>query len=235
MRKLAGMLAVLAINPVGYAAGLAPDLVLDTVVFHVAAKQWVSTQTALLSVNINATLTNADLVKARADVMERLAKIAVGEWHLTQFDRSQDSSGLEKLYVQAQVRVPQSNLTNIYQSAKSVSKPGASYEVGTVEFTPSLAEVEHIREQLREQLYQQARDELVRLNKVYTGQNYTLNNLVFSDGEIMPLYQSKVYKGQGEMNALATTAQAPAPALVVSNELTLTAMVQAASNRTPGK
>ncbi len=130
----------------------------------------VSTQTALVTVNINATLSNSDLVKARADIMDKLAKISAGDWHLTQFDRSQDSSGLEKLYVQAQARVAQANLTTNYQNAKSVSKPGASYEIGTIEFKPSLDEVQQVRAQLRERIYQQARDELARLNKVYTGQ-----------------------------------------------------------------
>ena len=86
--------------------------------FQVSSKQWVTTQTAILNVNINVTLNNADLVKARADIMDSLNKIAKGDWHLIEFDRSQDSSGLEKLYVQAQARVDQASLTDIYQNAK---------------------------------------------------------------------------------------------------------------------
>ena len=78
---------------------------MDKVLFQISARQWVSTQSALLTVNINATLNNADLVKARADIMNNLNTIATGEWQLTQFDRSQDSSGLEKLYVAAQARI----------------------------------------------------------------------------------------------------------------------------------
>ena len=81
-------------------------MVLDKVSFQVSSKQWVSTDTALVTVNINATLSNADLVQARANIMNGLNKIAKGEWHLTQFVRSQDTSGLEKLFVEAQVRTP---------------------------------------------------------------------------------------------------------------------------------
>lgn len=120
MKKIVGLCLVLGFNATGYSDSLpppfAPLMVLDEVTFQVSAKQWVSTQTALLMVNVNATLDNADLVRARADIMEKLTKIAAGEWHLTQFDRSQDSSGLEKLYVQAQSRVNQASLTSIFNS-----------------------------------------------------------------------------------------------------------------------
>lgn len=229
MKKTVGMFAILAFNSVGYSEEIPHRLVLDTVGFQIASKQWVTTQTAVLTVNINATLNNADLVKARSDIMERLGKIAKGEWHLIQFDRSQDSSGLEKLYVQAQARVPQSVLTNVYQNAKSVSKPGAHYEIGTIDFKPSLEEVQQVRVQLRERLYAQVNDELARINKVYSGQNYSLNNLVFNEGDQGPL---PLNRDEGKMNAMVMPVAAPA--LTVSNELTMTAVAQAASNRQQG-
>lgn len=169
-------------------------------------------------------------MKARADIMDSLNKIAKGEWHLVQFDRSQDSSGLEKLYVQAQARVDQSALTNIYQNAKSVSKPGAKYEISGVEFKPSLEETQVVRAKIREQLYQQVNDEIDRMNKAYPKQNYSVSNLVFFEGDNIP-QQPRAYQAK-EMNALVMAA-APAP-LTVSNELILTAMVEAASNRKQG-
>ena len=231
MKKIAAVLAILALNPVAYAAETQP--VLDTVFFQVAAKQWVNTQTALVSVNINATLTNADLAQARTDIMGRLAKVALGEWHLVQFNRSQDSSGLEKLYVQAQARIPQSNLTHIYQNAKSVSKPGASYEIGSIEFKPGLDEVQQVRMQLRERLYQQVRDEVARINKIYPTQNYSVFDLVITEGEGAPSPQAQPrgYPANEMINSMVMPASAPA--LSVSNELTMTAMVYAASSRQP--
>ncbi|HAU0771008.1 TPA: hypothetical protein JBH48_00600 [Legionella pneumophila] len=230
MRKIAWMLGLMVLTPFVWADNETPDLVLDKIFFQVSAKKWVTTQTALLNVSINATLSNADLVKARADIMDSLNKIAKGEWHLVQFDRSQDSSGLEKLYVQAQARVDQSALTNIYQNAKSVSKPGAKYEISGVEFKPSLEETQVVRAKIREQLYQQVNDEIERMNKAYPKQNYSVSNLVFFEGDNIP-QQPRAYQAK-EMNALAMAA-APAP-LTVSNELILTAMVEAASNRKQG-
>lgn len=204
---------------------------LDQVMFQVSAKQWVSTQSALLTVNVNATLGNADLVKARADIMDKLGKIASGEWHLTQFNRSQDSSGLEKLYVEAQARVPQAALTDVYRNAKDVSKPGAAYSVTGVEFKPDLQEVQQVKAQLRERLYQDVNDELARLNKVYGTQHYTVSQLLIVDGDnAVPPQQPQAYDMR-KMNVTMMAVAAPEPTLSVSNELIMSAMVIAGSNR----
>ncbi|KTD25745.1 MULTISPECIES: hypothetical protein [Legionella] len=230
MRKLAAMVVVAALSPLANAANLPHKVMLDKVVFQVSAKQWVTTQSALLTVNINATLTNADLVKTRAEIMSNLNKIATGQWQLTQFDRSQDSSGLEKLFVAAQARVPQAGLTDIYQNAKNVSKPGATYEINGVEFKPSLEEFQQVRAQLRDYLYQQINGELNRLDKTYTNQNYSVHRIYFFEGDqVMPM--AKAYQPRA-LNTMAMEAvSAPAPALTVSNELVMNAIVELASNR----
>lgn len=201
---------------------------LDKIDFQLSAKQWVTTKTALLGVNINVTLNNADLVKARSDIMERLNKIAKGDWHLVQFDRSQDSSGLEKLFVQAQARVGQEVLTDIYQNAKTVSLPGAQYEISSVDFKPSFEETQIVLTQIRQRLYQQVNNELARINKAYPTQNYSVSNLVFVDGNNPP--QPRPYQAK-EMNTMLAVAAPAAPALTVSNELILTAIVEVAANR----
>jgi hypothetical protein len=196
-------------------------------VFQTSAKQWVTTQTALLNVTINVTLNNADLVKARAQIMDSLNKIAQGDWHLLEFNRSQDSSGLEKLAVQAQVRVNQSFLTDIYKNAKSVSQPGAQYTINGVEFKPDLDEIQSVRASIRKQLYQQVNDEMAQMNKAYPTQNYSISHLVFVEGDNPQPpgpFQAKA------MNMMMAAAPAPAP-LSVSNELVVTAVVEAASNR----
>lgn len=231
MKKVAGMLMVMIVNGLSYAACDTPDMVLDTIELQMAAKQWVNTQTALLSVDINATLSDTDLVKTRSDIMEKLAKIAPGDWHLIRFDRSQDSSGLEKLYVQAQVRISQTQLTNLYQNAKAVTKPGATYEVSSIEFKPSLEEIQQVRNQLREKLYQQTNDELARVNKVYSTQHYTLYHINFFEGDNVPVMPMKRLQA-AEINAMAAPMIATPP-LTVSNELIMTALVQLASVRPP--
>lgn len=224
MKKIAGMLFLSLLSPVS----MAGHMPLDKVMFQISAKQWVSTQSALLTVNVNATLNNADLVKARSDIMDHLNKIAIGEWHVTRFDRSQDSSGLEKLYVEAQTRVPQSSLTSIYQNAKGVSRPGATYSINGIEFKPDLQEIQQVKAQLREKLYQQVNDEMSRLNKTYSSQHYTVNQLLVIDGD-MP-QQTDLQSKRMNVEMLAAAAPMAAP-VAVSNELVMSALVVAASNR----
>lgn len=227
MKKLAVIVALGMLSPLAKAADGPRRLVLDKVEFQISARQMVTTQSVLLTLSINASLTNADLVKARDEIMKNLNTIAKGEWQITQFDRSQDSSGLEKIYVAAQARILQNNMPDIYKNAKAVSKPGTTYEVSGVEFKPSLEEVQQVKMQLRERLYEQAGDEIARLNKVYTNQNYSVNRIIFNEGEqFMP-------QPQNQMKALAAAAPA-APALTVNNELIMGAQVELASNRQEG-
>jgi len=227
MRQVVGLLAMMALPALALADDV-PHLVMDKVLFQMSTKQWVTTQTALLNININVTLNTSDLVQARSEIMSSLNKIAKGDWHLLQFDRSQDNSGLEKLYVQAQVRVDQSALTGIYQNTKAVSKPGAQYTVNGVDFKPSLEEAQSVRAKIREQLYQQVNEELARMNKAYPQQNYSVTNLIFVEGSDNVL-QPRAY----EAKAMNTMVMQSAP-LTVSNELIMTAVVEAASNRKQG-
>jgi hypothetical protein len=225
MKPMLKLLGLMCIAPMVCAEEVVPHMVLDKVLFQITQRQWVATQTALLSVSINVTLNSPDLVKARAEIMTRLNQVAKGEWHLTEFERSQDSSGLEKLYVQAQARVNQSYLTNAYQNAKTASAPGAKYEVSGIEFKPSLEETSGVRTQIREQLYKSVNDEIGRINKAYPNQNYSVNQLVFTEGEgIKP----QAYASSKDVNVLVATSSPP---ISVSNELVMTAMVEAASNR----
>lgn len=231
MNKRIALLTLLVLSPFANAQ-MPMESQLDKVTFQISAKQWVTTQTALLTVTIHVTLSNTDMVKVRDDIMSNLNKIAKGDWQITSFDRSQDSSGLEKLFVAAQTRIAQTELKNIYQGAKNVSKPGATYEINGIEFKPSLEETQQVKSQLRDKLYQQVNEEIGRLNKVFTNQKYSLNDIVFyaSDEE---LPAAKTYQARA-MNAMVEkvgASAAPAPAVSVSNELIMGALVELASNR----
>lgn len=228
MKKRAGILALLLLSSTGFAQDDS-KMVLDKVAFQLTAKQWVNTKTALLKVKINATLGRSDLVKTRSEIMDNLNKIAKGEWHLTAFNRSQDSSGLEKLTVDAQARVDQGSLTNVYQNAKDTSKPGTSYAISGIDFKPSLDEVQAVKAQLRQHLYQQAHEELARINQVYTDQHYSLNQLAFIEPGSIPPQPAQAR----EMVNMAMVAKAPS--LTVSNELKMTAVVEVASTRAPDR
>ncbi len=230
MKNIFAIITAVMLSFPAFAEQVQAKMELDKVVFQVSAKQWVSTQSALLTVNINATLSNADLIKLRADIMKNLNQVAAGEWQLTQFERSQDSSGLEKLFVAAQARILQANMSDIYKNAKAVTKPGATYEVTAVEFKPSLDELQQVKMQLRERLYIQISQELERLNKVYTNQKYSANRIFFFEGDqILPM--AKGYQPAALRTASYNAVAAPGAPMSVSNELIMSALVELASNR----
>lgn len=223
MRKCTALITML-LSSLIFAQDISPYQipVLDKINFQLSAKGWVETKSALILVTVNATLNNADLIKTRSDIMNRLSKIANGEWHITEFNRSQDSSGLDKLDVLAQARVSQSQLTDIYQNAKSVSIPGAKYQINGVEFKPTLEETQFVLNKVREQLYKNTLDEIGRLNKIYPNQNYSIQRIQFlQEGSDISTKSMRTFSA-------AAVANAP---IAVSNELILTADVELASNR----
>lgn len=204
---------------------------LDRIVFQVADEAWVSTKSAEVIASVNATLDKAGLAKVRQQMLDNLQHIAKAQWHITSFNRSQDSSGLERISVMAQARVPEQQLGHVRQQANKVSRPGATYRVIDIQFTPTLEEVQQTRSTLREDLYRKVNAEVERLNKVFPEQNYSVHNINFTG---MVFGRSREGGNQAyRMKAMAMQAQA-APALSVSNKVTEQARVVIAANRDQG-
>lgn len=232
MKKILALMGMMLMNHSGYACDEASKIPLDKVTFQVSAKSWVNTKMVLLIVNVNVSATHSDLVKTRDEVLQSLNQIAKGEWHITQFERSQDSSGLDKLFVSAEVRLPQPGLGDVYARAKVVSKAGAAYVISGMDFKPDLPEVQDAKAALRQKLYGLVNLELANLNKAYAEQHYTVNRIYILDGD-MPFQPQAAQSEQG--NKMLMRVAGAAPAITVSNELVMTAVVEAASNRTGGK
>lgn len=204
-----------------------PGKPLDTITFQLQSEDWVNTKTALLRVRLNASVAAKDWGQARDVFLANLHRISEGNWHVTEFVRSQDSSGLEKLSALAEIRLPQSQISNLSQKVDALSKPGAAYRVDSLVYEPSLWEREATRARLRQSLYNAVNDEVARINKSFPGQQYSVKSLRFLEGE-MPMQRA-------EINMMSMKAQAaPANAgqgLGVSESITLYAMVTLAATR----
>ena len=226
MKRITGMIVGMFCWQLGYATDLPEPLTLDKINFQLSSKTWVNTQTALLTVTINASLDSSDVVKARTDMLDKLRKIASGDWHIVQFDRFQDSSGLEKLSVKAQIRVNQSKLAHLYDKAKDVSKPGETYQIAGIEFRPDLEEIQTAKALLRQVLNKQIQQELAQLNKTYSEQHFTISAVNYQEEE-------SASQDQPMMMATGVTPRMarPASSLALSNELVMTAVVEAGSVR----
>ncbi len=159
-------------------------LPMNKVSFILTDKQWVTTNTALVTVEVNSTLDKQSASSSQQPVAQlaNLNKLSQGEWHLTQINQTQNSSGLEQVTMVAQARLPQSGLSDIRAKAKAMSKPGLKYTVNNIGYTPSLAEIEAVQATLRQEIYQEAKAELARLNAVYPDEQFYLHKIKFGNG-----------------------------------------------------
>lgn len=223
MRKyIIALLSFLIFNS-AFATAVPLEPLLNKITLQLSAEQWVTTKNALVSVGVNASVAEIGLDKIQSQILDKLSKISnKGEWHIVSFNRSQDQSGLERVQVLAQARLPNNDLAGIRDRAKSISKPGETYTIDNVQLTPSEDELREANNVLRDMIYQQAKAELARINKNYPEQKYYVHDINFLN-EVRPIAMSAnaLYMKGGESSA---------PALAVGDQLKVSATVVLAAN-----
>lgn len=224
MKKIAATLLGLLIITPAFADGDLANL-LNKVNLQLTANKWVTSQTVKVLVGVDAGLTDAGIEGLQAQVLNKLGQIASGEWHITSFSRSQDKSGLESVHINAEARLAQSALPNLRGKAKSISKPGETYTITDVQFTPSEEELTQANSALRGMIYQQAKAEIDALNKAYPDQKYYLYQIDFNSMPVMPMAKNMYMETAG----VAASAAAPVQPLNVGNRQVMTANVILAS------
>jgi hypothetical protein len=191
------------------------DALLNQITLQVTAEQWVPTKTALVSVGVNAAVNDSALETIQDALLRKLNTVSsLGEWHIISYERSLDKSGLEHLQITAQARLPMAALTGIRDKVKSVSKPGETFSVDDIQFTPSMQELRDANTALRNDIYQQVKDELARISKLYPEQKYYVHEVNFNVGLMPP--------GPMPMNAMMQ-AKAGGGSFAVGDKLVLRA------------
>jgi hypothetical protein len=208
-------------------AALADDCVvpLNKVSMDLRAEQWVTTQTALVNVLINASVTNRGIEKVQNEIMGKLNQLSKADWHLVSLNRSADQSGLENVQITAQARLNQSELASLRDRAKGLTRPGETFVIDSIQFAPSEDEMRQANSNLRANIYQQAKIELASLNKVYPEQKYYLHEVDFSPPPVTPMAETGLYAARMASDN-GMTKQSP---LSVGNKLELRALVTFAS------
>jgi len=207
-------------------ADISLEPLLNQVSLQLSAEQWVTTKTALVTVGVNASVSDTGLEKIQNEVLSKLNQISnKGEWHIVDFNRSLDQSGLERVQISAQIRLTSSDLVGIRDKAKAISKPGSTFSIDAVEFSPSAEELQAVNMALRNDIYQQAKTEIANLNKLYPEDKYYLHTINFNS-EILPQPQPMMYKAAtfGSVEGAATNASR-INNLVVGNKLKIMANV----------
>ncbi|VVC76086.1 hypothetical protein AQUSIP_13910 [Aquicella siphonis] len=206
-------------------ADIDPGPLLNKVTLQLQSEKWITTQTALVYVGVNAAVTDQGIGNVQANVLGKLKQLSdKAEWHVLSFYRQQDQSGLENIRMTAQARLPQSELSGLRNKAKAISKPGETYTIDNVQFVPSDEEIQQANTLLRNDLYMQAKSEIDALNKIYPNQKYYLYSIDFTGYPPSPAPMA--------MNAMVmekTMASAPAAPVPVGNKARLTATVVIAS------
>ncbi len=194
---------------------------LNNVTYQYSATTWATTNTARVVVAVDATLKSQNVAETRQQILQKLNRLAKGvRWHITVFNRSQDQSGLVKLHVQAQARIPESRVNNLTSRVKSMSVAGQKYSVQSINFVPTMAATQKARTQLREQIYQQVNSEIKRLNAIYPKQQYFVHNIRF--GMLGPVMMRAMVKKSAQP-------QPQAQPISVSQRIILNATVELAS------
>lgn len=194
---------------------------LNSIKLQLSEEAWVKTDMAKVVVALDASLDQSQLANIHQQILQNLAKIADKvDWHITQFNRSKDQSNLERLQVLAEARLDESHLAKIGRQVEAVSKPGATYRIVSIEYNPSLADIERSRSMLRDKLYEQINLELARLNKVYPNTHYFVHEINFREN-IAPPFAKNQLMVIGAQAASSNFDQA----MQVSNQLQLTAEV----------
>ncbi len=224
MKKLYLLLACFLVSLPAW-ADINLEPLLNKVLLQLQTQQWVTTKTALVNVNINAAVAGKGIDLLQTEIMRKLTELSdKGEWHLVSFDRQLDKSGLESMQLVAQARLPQPELANLRDKAKSISKPGETLTIDTIQFTPSDEEFQQAMISLRNNLYQQVKAEIDALNKIYPDQKYYLHQIDFiSIGQpVLPVANNNMMLTKFGGGAVGSASN---PAMSVGNKVQLQAAV----------
>lgn len=170
-----------------------PPVFIDTVSLSLEAEDWVKTETARVSLIVDAAGSGAEASQLRPELLKAAAAVAdKAEWRILRLDRRQDEAGLDRWQAELEARLPEAQLTGLADRAKKVSRPGLQVRIGGVAFDPTLAETEAVRSRLREELYGKVTAELGRLAKVFPDRQFRVAGIDFSEEPMPKLMSSRM-------------------------------------------
>jgi len=200
-----------------------PLPLMDQVVLDLAAEDWVGTETARVTVSADAAATGTDAGIQRADLLKAIdGLVRDAEWRIVSFDRSTDQAGLERWRAVAEARLAENALVSLADKARQASRPGLQLRISSIEFTPTLGEMEAVRARLRDEIYGKAASEMKALERNFPDRKFRMGNIDFVDQPPMPYAR----KTREDMQPMATAA-APAQdgSVNVSEKLVMRARV----------
>ena len=216
---------------------IADNTPLNLINLKITHQGWVQASMPKVTVQLNATLEADKLAVLRNAIPSNLSQIASISWHIISFQQDTDNSGFLKVTATATAHVPSDQIRGLNAKATKVSTTGQKYKITSIDYQPSLRDIQRTQGSLRDAIYTSARDELTLLNKIYPTAHYFLHGVTFQS---QPL-PARLYRGMAMMRAAASPQASSghgdaggdrstsSQRVAVSQELTLTANVILAS------
>lgn len=228
LRPLAGAVAMLMLVATPVAAdSYGHRAPMDQIVLQLAAEKRVVTTTALVTASVDATI-GSDGPRSGDEAAALLDGLVEGvEWQVMRFDRSRDSSDLERWRITAEARVPEAQLAGIYDRARSISRPGTQVRIGNVDFSPTLEARQETLAELRAEIYRRAAAEADAVSAVWPDRSFRVHRIDFGSTETMPQPRPMMAR----MAAEAAPATAVATDVGVAERMRLDAVVVIATDR----
>lgn len=182
------LVAGLTVSVPALAQMVPPPPVLDTVSLALSAEDWVKSETALVTLVVDAAGNGADAGTLRGDLVKVAGSVAdKADWRIVRLDRVPDQAGLDRWQAELQARLPEAQLSNLAERTKKASRPGLQVQVGAVAFDPTLAEMEAARGALRDQLYRRVNAELAKLKTAFPDRDFRVGGIDFTEYEVPQL------------------------------------------------
>lgn len=194
--------ALLLLATPALAADIKPD---DTITLNLTSEDWVSTQTARAVINVEAVVVGG-AGAARASMIKAVNDTAKADWKLIAFNRSEDQTGLERWNAQYEARMPEGQLSGLYETVKKNSKAGMKLTVATIDFSPTLDEVEAVNAGLRVKLLKQVADQLKTINGTMPDRQYRVSQVNFNSSGFMPPQPMPMMYAKAAMADMAVAA-----------------------------
>lgn len=152
----------------------------DRIVLELTVEDWVETETATAVIAVDVAVESGTFGQARAEIERILGTISsTAPWRLTQFQRLNDDAGFERWRILAEARLPGAELAGLDQAAKNASKPGATFRIARIDYTPTLEEREALEAELRARIYRKVGAEIAAAEAAFPGRGFRLESIHF--------------------------------------------------------
>ena len=155
---------------------------MDTISLNFEVEEWMNSETAEVTIIVDASLENTDGFELKLTINSALEKIIPGVvWRYSQVNRSRDRTGRETWQLGIQARVTDEILDGISVRARNLGVPGLQFRIGNVDYTPTAAAVEDLNRTLRSKLNTMIADELNVLNTELVGRTWRVSNVHYGN------------------------------------------------------